>query len=67
VLGHKTRFGALGTQNIGAVGDETFAHQRALALGAQKTVVVPVPVLERDELGATDSCVSVSFHIQGVS
>jgi len=47
--------GALRAQDIGAVGDEALAHERALAHGADEAVVVPVAVLERDEASAADA------------
>jgi len=48
--------GALGANNIIAVGDEAASHQRRLARGAGEAVVVPVAVLERDESGAANAC-----------
>lgn len=52
---HQFLLGALRTDDVLLVGDETAADQRRLADGADEAVVVPVAVLERDETGTTDS------------
>lgn len=52
---HELLLGAFGTDDVLSVGDEAFADQRRLALGADEAVVVPVAVLERDETGAADA------------
>ena len=41
---------------------EAFAHHAGLAAGADEAVVVPVPVLERDEPGATNTCGRTHRH-----
>ena len=48
-------FGALRTQDIGTVSDETFSNQRDIAAGALEAVVVPMAVFERNESGTTDA------------
>lgn len=53
---HQLLLGALRTQDVGAVCDEALAHQGAFAHGTDEAVVVPVPVLEGDEAGATNAC-----------
>lgn len=53
---HELLLRALGTDDVGAVGDEALADQRRLALRADEAVVVPVPVLKRDEASAADAC-----------
>lgn len=52
---HELLLRALGTDDVGAVGDEALADQRRLALRADEAVVVPVTVLERDEASAADA------------
>jgi hypothetical protein len=52
---HELLLGALGAQNVLAVGDEALADEAALAHGADEAVVVPVPVLERDVPGPADA------------
>lgn len=52
---HEFLLGALGADDVLAVGDEALADQAGLALRADEAVVVPVAVLERDEAGATDA------------
>lgn len=52
---HELLLRALGTDDVGSVGDEALADQRRLALRADEAVVVPVPVLERDETSAADA------------
>lgn len=52
---HEFLLGALGADDVLAVGDEALAHQARLALRADEAVVVPVAVLEGDEAGAADA------------
>lgn len=47
--------GALGTNDVVSVGDEAAADERCVASSADEAVVVPVPVLKRDETRASDS------------
>lgn len=49
-------FGALWAQDVGPIGDESFADQRSAATGALEAVVMPMAILERDESCAADSC-----------
>lgn len=49
-------FGAVGTDDVFLVGDEAFAYETGATVGAEEAIVVPVSVLEGDELGAADSC-----------
>lgn len=51
---HELLLGAFRANDVFAVGDETSAHQRSLARGADETIVVPVAVLEWDESSATN-------------
>ena len=55
--------GALRADDVVRVRDEAASDQRRLARGADEAVVVPVPVLERDESGATDSCAMPKYAI----
>lgn len=52
---HQLHLGALGTDDVLVIGDEAATYQRGLAARANETVVVPMPVLERDETGAANS------------
>lgn len=52
---HEFLLGALGADDVLAVGDEALADQAGLALRADEAVVVPVAVLEGDETGAADA------------
>ena len=50
-----------GTSTVGAedvfdVGEEALAHQRDVAPVAGEAVRVPVAIVERDELGAAQTC-----------
>lgn len=46
---------ALGAQDIVPVGEEAAAHQRAVTAVAHEAVAVPVALLKRDELGASQA------------
>lgn len=52
---HESLLGAFRADDVFLVGDEAAAYQTGAALGAEEAVVVPMTVLEGDELGATDS------------
>jgi hypothetical protein len=52
---HQLGLGAVGTDDVFAIGDETSAYQGALTRGAHETVIVPVTILERDETGAANT------------
>ena len=45
-ISHELLLGALGADDVLAVGDEALAHHAALAGGADEAVVVPVTTLE---------------------
>lgn len=47
--------GALRADDVLGVGDEAASDQGGLATSADEAVVVPMPVLERDEAGAADT------------
>jgi len=47
--------GAVGAEDIRAVGDKALADQGVFAHGAHKAVVMPVSVFEGDEASAADS------------
>ena len=49
-------FGALGTDDVVSVGDEATTYERGVASSADEAIVVPVPVLERNEARTADSC-----------
>lgn len=53
---HQFLLGALRTDDVILIGDESTANQAGLANGTEEAIVVPVSVFERDELGATNSC-----------
>lgn len=48
-------FGALRAEDVGPIGDESFADQRSAATGALEAVVMPMTILERDKSCAADS------------
>lgn len=52
---HELGFGAIGTDDVLLIGDESATNQARSAVGAEEAIVVPVTVLERDELGASDT------------
>lgn len=52
---HHVLLGALGADDVVLVRDEALAYETGAAGGAVETVVVPVAVLEGDELGAADA------------
>lgn len=53
---HELLLGAVGAHDVLPHHDEALADQRVLAVRADEAVVVPVPVLERDEASAADAC-----------
>jgi len=55
-VGHQLLLCALRADDVLPVRDEALTHHAGLAGGADEAVVVPMPALERDEPGATDSC-----------
>lgn len=59
---HEFLLGALGANDVLAVGDEAFAYQAGLALRADEAVVVPVTVLKGDEAGAADAWKIIDEH-----
>lgn len=63
---HQLLFGALRTEDVGAVCDEALAHQGPFAHGADEAVVVPVPILEGDEASATNACNYEIFFLEQV-
>lgn len=52
---HEFRLGAVGTNDIVSVSNESATHQRILAHGADEAVIVPMPVFERNESCAANS------------
>uniref|UniRef100_A0A0N8BCT8 Uncharacterized protein n=1 Tax=Daphnia magna TaxID=35525 RepID=A0A0N8BCT8_9CRUS len=65
-----TLFSAFGTENIGAIGDESFSDQRHVAASALEAIIMPMAVLERDKscaantgngLGASSATLSEQF------
>ena len=48
-------FSALGTKDISAIGDESFADQRSVATSALEAIVVPVTIFERNESSAANT------------
>lgn len=52
---HELLLGAVGAEDVCPVGNEALAHQGALAHGTDEAVIVPVPVFEGDEAGATNA------------
>lgn len=53
---HQLLLGTVGAQDVGAVGDEAASHQAGLAAGTDKAIVMPVPILERNEASAANAC-----------
>jgi len=47
--------GALGTEDISAVGDESLSNQCHVAASALEAIIVPMAVLERDESRAANT------------
>lgn len=52
---HQLLFGALRADDVLLVGDEAASDQRRFADGADKAIVVPVAILERDETRTADT------------
>lgn len=52
---HKLLFSAIGANDVVLVRDETVTDQAGAATSAEETIVVPVTVLEGDELSSSDS------------
>lgn len=52
---HELLLGAIGAKDVCPVGDEALAHQGALAHGTDEAIIVPVPIFEGDEAGATNA------------
>lgn len=52
---HQLLLGALGTDDVLLVGDETAPNQRRFAHGTDEAIVVPVAILERDEARTTNA------------
>lgn len=52
---HQLLLGALGTDDVLLVGDETAPDQRRFAHGTDEAIVVPVAILERDEARTTNA------------
>ena len=48
-------FGALGTQDISTIGDESFSNQCHVAASALEAIIVPMAVLKRDESRAANT------------
>jgi len=53
---HELLLGAFRANDVFGISDKAPANQRCLAGGADKAIVVPVTIFERDESSATDSC-----------
>lgn len=47
---------AVGTENFGAVGEESSADERRVTTVADETLAVPVALIKRDKLSSTESC-----------
>lgn len=52
---HQLQLGALRADDVLAVGDKTTSDQRGPAARANEAIIMPVPVLERDEASAADA------------
>lgn len=52
---HKSFLGAFGTNNFLLVGDEAATYKGSRARSANEAIVVPMPVLERNETSAADA------------
>lgn len=52
---HQLHLGALGADDVVAVGDEATSDQRGLAARADEAIIMPVPILERDEASAANA------------
>ena len=48
-------FGALGTQDISTIGDESFSNQCHVAASALEAIIVPMAILKRDETRAANT------------
>ena len=53
---------AVGTEHFSAVGQETAADQRRVTAVADETFAMPVTIVERYELRATQTCVYTTEH-----
>lgn len=52
---HELLFGAVGTQNVALICNETFADKRAATHGTNEALVMPVAILKRNESGASNT------------
>lgn len=57
-----TLFSAFGTENIGAIGDESFSDQRHVAASALEAIIMPMAVLERDKSCAANTWTAKKLH-----
>jgi hypothetical protein len=53
---HELLLGAIGTEDIAFVGNETLANEWTSAHCADEAVIMPVAILERDKAGSSDAC-----------
>lgn len=52
---HQLLLGALGTNDVLAVGDKASSDQRSFAARANEAIIMPVSIFERDETSAADA------------
>jgi hypothetical protein len=58
---HQLLLGTFRADDVISISDEPSSNQRCLASSTDETIIMPVAVFERDESGASDTCISNHF------
>jgi hypothetical protein len=62
-LGHEFLFRTIGAEDVRPICNKAFPHQAGSTFAADEALVVPVSILERDELGAADACYGLCARV----